>query len=198
MSFTAINSKKCLIIIIGVPLFVKIGFYVTILLVMLIIVAFVPMDFSKIDSAFGQSGNTLGQEGVGNEASQSNSSSQYTNQKSMCVSGDSTSLSCNNLSSENTDGQSRDDEQGPLSIQGKIYQKFNTDTEDDDNYIATVSCDPGDTAISSNFKLDNLGSIPIRQLTNTLDLSSNQATLEIETLREDALITVYINCFDNP
>ncbi len=42
----------------------------------------------------------MGQEGEGNEASQSENNSQETNQNSMCVAGESTSLSCNNLSSE--------------------------------------------------------------------------------------------------
>lgn len=46
--------------------------------------------------------NVISQEGDGNEASQSDETSQSTNQNSMCVSGESTSLSCNNLSSELT------------------------------------------------------------------------------------------------
>lgn len=46
--------------------------------------------------------NVIGQDGDGNEASQIDETSQETNQNSMCVSGESTSLSCNNLSSELT------------------------------------------------------------------------------------------------
>lgn len=42
----------------------------------------------------------MGQDGDHNDVSQSDTSSQETNQNSMCVSGDITSLSCNNLSSE--------------------------------------------------------------------------------------------------
>jgi hypothetical protein len=56
--------------------------------------------------------NVIGQEGHGNDASQSENSSQETNQNSMCVSGESTSLSCNNLSSESI-GTPITGEQGP-------------------------------------------------------------------------------------
>lgn len=113
----------------------------------MILVTFISGGFSNIDFVFAQ-GNSLGQDGEGdNESFQSESSSQESNQNNMCVSGENTSLSCNNLSSENNDRQTREDEQKPLSIQGKIYQKSNSDTEDEDNYIATVSCEEGDTAI---------------------------------------------------
>lgn len=47
----------------------KIGFKLTILSVLLIIVVFVPMNFSKVETAFAQNGNSLGQEGDDNEAS---------------------------------------------------------------------------------------------------------------------------------
>ncbi len=97
MTYLTNNSKKYLFIFPGSP-FVKTGFRLTMLTVLLIIVALVPMNFSKIDSVFAQNGNSLGQEGDDNEASQSESSSQSTNQNSMCVSGESASLSCNNLS----------------------------------------------------------------------------------------------------
>ena len=57
------------------------------------------------------SGNILGQNGDDNEALQSEESTQNTSQNSMCVSGESTSLSCNNLSSESI-GASVPGEQG--------------------------------------------------------------------------------------
>ena len=175
------------------------GYKCAIFSILGVIMSLLSIDFLTINFVLAQ-GNTIGQEGDGNEASQNESSSQSANQNSMCVSGDSTSLGCNNLSSENTDRQKGDDEQNPISIQGMIYQKSNSDTEDEGNYLATVSCDPGDTAISSNFKIDGVDSQSSRVniLLNTLDIPTNQATVEIATLTEEAVVTVYINCFDNP
>ena len=80
------------------------------------VVAIVPMDFSNVDFVFAQ-GNSVGQEGAGNKASQSDSSSQETSQDSRCLSGEITSLSCNNLSSESI-GASVPGEQGPAGPQG--------------------------------------------------------------------------------
>ncbi|HYF99583.1 MAG TPA: hypothetical protein VD815_05790, partial [Candidatus Saccharimonadales bacterium] len=71
-----------------------------------------PVYINPFDIAFAQSGNSLGQDGDDNNVSQSEENSQSTDQDSMCVSGDSTSLSCNNLSSE-TIGASIPGEQGP-------------------------------------------------------------------------------------
>jgi len=70
--------------------------------------------------------NAIGQQGDGNEASQSDSSFQETKQNNMCVSGESTSLSCSNLSSElagvgvpGPQGeQGPQGETGPQGIQG--------------------------------------------------------------------------------
>jgi hypothetical protein len=118
----------------------------------------------------------------------------------MCVSGVSTSSGCNNLSTANTDSHTRGGEQSPISMQGKIYQKSNSDSEDEGNYLATVSCDAGDTTISSNFKIDGVDSQHHHAniLLNTLDIDNNQATVEIATVIEEVVVTVYINCFDNP
>ena len=63
------------------------------------------------DSDNGNS-NVIGQEEDGNEPSQNEETSQETNQNNMCVSGESTSLSCNNLSSESI-GVSDAGGQGP-------------------------------------------------------------------------------------
>jgi hypothetical protein len=82
------------------------------------------MSYAFDEKAFAQSdgdsnnNNVIGQEGEGNKASQSESSSQETNQNSMCVSGESTSLSCNNLSSESI-GATVPGEQGPAGPQGE-------------------------------------------------------------------------------
>lgn len=98
----------------------KIEFKLTVLSVLLIIVSFVPMDFSNYGFVYGQSNaNSLGQEGDGNEASQSENGSQEVNQNSMCVSGESTSLSCNNLSSESIgSGPGEQGPAGPVGPQG--------------------------------------------------------------------------------
>ncbi len=63
----------------------KEGPNLAILLITVTIITLIPIDFSRINFVFGQSGNTLAQEGVDNEASQSELSSQETNQNSMCV-----------------------------------------------------------------------------------------------------------------
>jgi hypothetical protein len=60
---------------------------------------------------------TLDQDGVDNEASQSEYSSQETNQNSICVSGESTSLSCNNLSNQRI-GIGQQGEVGPPGPEG--------------------------------------------------------------------------------
>jgi len=177
--------------------FVKFEIKVMILSTLLILIS---VSLSSIESVLAQSDNTLGQDGDGNVASQSGPNSQETSQNNMCVSGESTSLSCNNLSSENTYRQTRDNGQSPLSLQGMIYQKSDSDTEDEGNYVATVSCDPGDTAISSNFKIDGVDNQNSHAniLLITLDISNNQATVEIAKVIEEAVVTVYVNCFDNP
>lgn len=72
---------------------------------------------TSFESTFAQSDddvnkNVIGQEGNGNESSQSDEKNQNSNQNSMCVSGESVSLSCNNLSAKNIDTivHSNDDE----------------------------------------------------------------------------------------
>ena len=101
--------------------FVKFEIKVMILFALISSIALTCM---SIEKSFAQSdnnsnnNNALGQEGEGNKAAQSESSSQDTNQNSMCVSGGSTSLSCNNLSSESI-GASIPGEQGPAGPQGE-------------------------------------------------------------------------------
>ncbi len=89
----------------------------TILFILAITIVIFLLDFSNLDT-YAQGGNTLGQEGDGDESSQSESNSQNTNQNSMCVSGDSTALSCNNLSSESI-GASIPGEEGPPGTPGE-------------------------------------------------------------------------------
>ena len=83
-----------------------------------ITVALVPIDFSINEFVYAQNGNTLGQEGDGNSASQSEENSQSAKQDSMCVSGEITSLSCNNLSSESIGETIGRGEQGPMGPAG--------------------------------------------------------------------------------
>lgn len=81
----------------------------------------VALSLMSIQKSFAQSddsdNNAIGQKGEGNKASQSDEKSHDTNHNSMCVSGDSTSLSCNNLSSESI-GASSKGEQGPIGPLG--------------------------------------------------------------------------------
>lgn len=77
------------------------------------------------DLVHNSNNSVISQDGDGNEASQSDETSQETGQSSMCVSGESTSLSCNNLSSELTGvgipgTQGEQGEQGPQGPIGPI------------------------------------------------------------------------------
>jgi hypothetical protein len=97
---------------------VKNGYKISIFFIMIMSLFVIPMYVNPFNIIFAQSGNILGQDGDGNEASQNDSSSQETNQNSMCVSGESTSLSCNNLSSESIGASSIPGEQGPAGPAG--------------------------------------------------------------------------------
>lgn len=98
-------------------LFVKISFIVVVVSILLIGISF-GLNTSKLDLVYSQSGNTLGQEGDGKDASQSENSLQETSQNSLCVSGERTSLSCNNLSGQNM-GNGQQGEQGPAGPPGQ-------------------------------------------------------------------------------
>jgi hypothetical protein len=97
---------------------VDFGYKVAILSILGITIAIYPMDFSEFDFVFAQGGNAVGQDGDGyDESSQRESNVQNTDENSMCVSGESTALSCNNLSSEIM-GASLQGEQGPQGARG--------------------------------------------------------------------------------
>jgi hypothetical protein len=190
-------------------LFVKINYALP--LILFSIAALAMMNLSNIDFIFAQSGNSLSQEGDGNEASQSDEYSQNSNQNSMCVSGESTSSSCNNLSSEST-GAHGQDEQGPAgprgekgdkgpegpagvqSINGKAYKI--TGKAAGDGETSTAKCKEGDTVISGGFKLFKdsstyefrLNSVP----TDDLD------GWEVSASGGRADVTPVAICFDNP
>jgi hypothetical protein len=84
--------------------------------------SFAQRDENDNNDVHNSNNNVIGQEGDGNEASQSDETSQKTDQNSMCVSGETTSLSCNNLSSEVT-GVGIPGPQGEQGIQGETGEK---------------------------------------------------------------------------
>jgi len=101
---------------------VKIEIKVLIMSLLISAIAMSSMSFMTIENSFAQSdddsdNNVIGQEGEGNEVSQSDEKSQDTVQSSMCVSGDSTSLSCNNLSDQAI-GIGQQGEVGPQGPEG--------------------------------------------------------------------------------
>ena len=103
--------------------------------------------------------NIIGQEGDGNDTSQSEDNSQEADQNSQCVSGDSNFFSCNNGSS-NIIGTSEQGTSGigfPVIISNdNIYVRDGNraPATGSDTALSTVACDAGDALISgtSNFE----------------------------------------------
>ncbi|WP_148686269.1 hypothetical protein [Candidatus Nitrosocosmicus hydrocola] len=161
----------------------------------------VPIYVNPFDSIFAQSSNTLGQEGDGNEASQSESSSQSTNQNSMCVSGESTSLSCNDFSYQRT-GDFDPNQQGQRSMIGKIYEVIGPSSQSTFSATSDASCSSGDSVISGGFKRGFVGD----DFVNT-DNELDSFMLDGDTWRvymsdrggvAELKVTAYAYCFDNP
>jgi hypothetical protein len=184
-------------------LFVKISFVFIVISILLIGISFSLVDSSKVDLVLGQSDNALGQDGDGNEASQSESSSQSANQNSMCVSGDSTSLSCNNLSAENDNVIQED----TRSISGKIYVIDGPIVKSvSGKASSTANCNPGDSIVSGFLSASadpestNTQDIPIRSISENLDPESNEYTIQWRTLSNERpfILTGHAVCFDNP
>lgn len=75
------------------------------------------VSLSGMEFVFAQSGNSIGLQGDGNEVSQSDENPQGSSQNSMCVSGESVSLSCNDLSGQNI-GSAEGSSTGPVGPQG--------------------------------------------------------------------------------
>ena len=74
------------------------------------------------------------------------------------------------------------------------YQKLVNDT--DSPYIATVSCNPGDTALSSNFEYVS-GSGFATLISNAVNVDTNTATAVMRPGTNDAVyVAVWINCFE--
>jgi len=162
-------------------------------------IAMLFIDF-KFDTLFAQSGNTLGQDGEGdNEASQIESSSQETDQNSMCVSGDTTELGCNNLSSEENN---RVQEDG-TSLNGKIYvvQGPSVTPESRGEATSSANCNSGDTIISGFFSVsEDFNPTFFREITENLDPESNEYSIFIKAASDGDDYTLIGNavCFDNP
>lgn len=189
----------------------KFEFKVLLIAVILILTSVILLNNELVHA---QSGNSIGQDGDGNDASQTESNSQFTHQNSMCVSGESTSLGCNNLSGQNIasgqqgeqgpagpqgekgdpGAQGSEGPTGPHSIEGKAYKV--TGKAADDGEISTAECEEGDTVISGGFRLFKdsstyefrLNSVP----TDDLD------GWEVSASGGRADVTSVAICFDNP
>jgi hypothetical protein len=184
------------------------GYKLGLLLIMGIGVTVISMDSSSVVFVFAQ-GNSVGQEGAGNKASQSDSSSQETSQDSRCLSGEITSLSCNNLSSESI-GASVPGEQGPAGPQGpqgpqgqpgatgesgatgpagpqSVLGKIYTVEGNPVNVItsgppprSTASCNDGDSLISGYFNArNNQNPGALRVINQSPDFAENDWTIQI-------------------
>lgn len=125
-----------------------------------LVIMMIPASMNSFDMVYAQgSNNAIGQEGEGNEAFQSEENTQEADKNSMCVSGEITSLSCNNLSSENiggTVGEGPQGEQGPQGETGppgagaiEVYSKessVSSNPHGDFGVGTTLLCDSGDFA----------------------------------------------------
>lgn len=181
----------------------KIG--ITIITVLGLIMILDSVDITKTSFSSTEKNNAIGQGGEDNDnnVSQNEENSQNAEQNSMCVSGDSTSFSCNNLSSENIDGTIGEGPQGPpgpQSIDGKVYEVVGDEVEGNNKIItSTANCDEGDTVMSGGFDIspqswDTTGAI---QSGPTSDLDGWEATVETGG-KIDTTLTATAVCFDNP
>jgi hypothetical protein len=175
------------------------GYKFTMLSILAMTIAMFSVDFSKIDFVSAQNGNTLGQEGDGNEASQSDETSQETSQNSMCVSGDTTELGCNNLSSEENNRVQEDRN----SLNGKIYvvQGPSVTPESRGEATSSANCNSGDSIISGFFSVsEDFNPTFFRAITENLDPESNEYSIFIKAASDGDDYTLIGNavCFDNP
>lgn len=164
------------------------------------------MSLESPDKSFAQSDddsktNVIGQFGDDNKASQSESSSQKTNQNSMCVSGESNSLGCNSLSSQH---------QGGVNtlfprVGGEYYTKENTEkinANDPSINSASASCESGDRAVGGGFETTlSKGDLVKAILTKSIPIGNPPTGWEIElatnsNLLFEADLTVYVVCVD--
>jgi hypothetical protein len=169
---------------------------------------------SKTETRLAQNGNNaIGQDGDENNASQSAENSQSTDQNSICASGDSTSLSCNNLSSESIGDASFPGKQGPPGAEGPqgeqgpagtvdVYRVDGptvTNEQGDSQVSSTDSCSPGDSVTGGGVNT-NLVNGNIRQLTSTPNNSLDAWTAIVTSSSGsagDTTITAFAVCQDN-
>lgn len=114
--------------------------------------------FAQSDDDSDGNNNVIGQDGDGDEASQSDEKSQNSDPNSMCVSGESVSLSCNNLASKNIGGTNGADSLDPFSLRSIADNVYNVTGEtvragSSDYVTATANCEIGDTVISGGFDI---------------------------------------------
>lgn len=145
----------------------------------------------------------IGQEGDGNDASQSEDNSQESDQNSQCVSGDSNFFSCNNGSS-NSIGTGEQGTLGrgfPVIISNdNIYVRDGNRATATcpDTALSTVACDAGDALISgtSNLELSDRSSLKsIKYFLRHLGFSWNvQGTTQDSG---EITVTAKILCYNN-
>jgi len=161
------------------------------------------------DDVHNSNNNVIGQDDDGNEASQSDETSQSSNQNSICVSGESVSLSCNNLSSE-LSGVGIPGEQGPAgppsappSLAGNVYLVIGNPVNAPPYEVSTASCKEGDTLVSGY----GSGGVKspdsaIGEILNQASLAENQFVYSITPAGniDDQGATYFASaiCFDNP
>jgi hypothetical protein len=98
---------------------VKRGYHVTILFIIGTIVALIPMNFSLSNLVYAQSHDETNSYPESDTAVQQREVTQETKQQSMCISGDTTALSCNNLSSQDIGENSKaTGPEGPPGAEG--------------------------------------------------------------------------------
>ena len=163
-------------------------------------------ELSPIELIFAQNedNNVIGQEGDGNDASQSEEESQETDQNSQCVSGDSNYFGCNDGSSNGID----------TNKQGAPGMGFPVIISNDNIYIgmeierlllvliqplSTVACDAGDALMSgtSNYELSEGSALAsINHFLRHLGFSWNvQGTAQDNG---EITVTAKILCYNNP
>lgn len=177
-------------------------------------IAMFSIDSSCLNIVLAQSGNNLGLDGDDdNDTSQPETSSQEANHHSMCVSGDITSLSCNNLSSESIGdyalgpkgptGEKGDrgpqGPAGPQSLVGKIYTAEQV-TDDTSPFEAFSQCDPGDYAISGVTYYRYLGDTvaPLAFLQTGQSSLDSWGIAATPLMEDDFEVFAMAYCFDNP
>ena len=163
-------------------------------------------ELSPVELIFAQNedNNVIGQEGDGNDASQSEEDSQETDQNSQCVSGDSNFFGCNDGSSNsiNTKEQGAPGMGFPVIISNdNIYVRDGNraTATGPDTALSTVACDAGDALISgtSNYELSEGSALAsINHFLRHLGFSWNvQGTAQDNG---EITVTAKILCYNNP